>query len=111
MTIQPTDTPVELNDETVKNGIWNGSQAFTSSETQKDVTITTVDTSMSFAVGGSLLKEGKSAYSTNDNPGVSWMTHELTSATNLRITRALTGSAIVTVSGAGSDSRSMTSEW
>jgi hypothetical protein len=32
MTIQPTETPAELNDETVKNGIWNASQAFTSLE-------------------------------------------------------------------------------
>ena len=37
------------------------------------------------------MQEGRSAYTTADNPGVGWMTHELTSATNLRITRALTG--------------------
>ncbi|MBL8826174.1 MAG: hypothetical protein JNM18_04260 [Planctomycetaceae bacterium] len=32
MTIEPAETPVELNDETVKNGIWNPGQAFTALE-------------------------------------------------------------------------------
>ena len=49
-----------------------------------------VNTAKSFAVGGTGMQEGRSAYTAADNPGVGWMTHELTSATNLRVTRALT---------------------
>ena len=61
--------------------VQKGSQAFTTSETQKDVTIASAATASSFAVGGSLLQEGRSAYTADDNPGVGWMTHELTSPT------------------------------
>ena len=45
---------VEFTDTT---SVQHNTVAFTSTDTQKDVTITSVNTSMSFAVGGSLLKE------------------------------------------------------
>ena len=68
-------------------------QSFTTGETQKDVTITSVAISKSIAAGGFYGRGGKSPYSADDNPGVGWFTLDLTSSTNLRITRATTGSS------------------
>ena len=80
---------VEFTDGT---SVQHASEAFTSSQTQRNVTITAVDTARSFAVAGHYMRGGKSPYSANDNAGVGWVTLELTTATNLKIDRALTGS-------------------
>ena len=85
---------VEFSDLTT---VQHNSQSFTTSETQKDVTITTVDTGEAIGAGGHSMRAGRSAYSADDNPGVGWFTFDLTSATNLRITRGLTGSATADV--------------
>ena len=77
--------------------VQKGTQAFTTAETQKDVTITSVDTGRSLAAGGYMGRGGKSNYTLDDNPGVGWFTLDLTSGTNLRITRGLTGSATADV--------------
>ena len=77
---------------TDKTSVQAGSEHFTTDENYDNVTITSVNTAKSFAVGGASMQEGRADYS-GDSPGVGWMTHELMSATNLRITRALDGNA------------------
>lgn len=81
---------VEFTDSTT---VQHNTAAFATTDAQKDISISSVNTAMSFAVGGAWLKKGRTSYASDDNPGVVWMAHELTSSTNLRITRALTGSA------------------
>ena len=81
---------IEFTDNT---SVQAGTAHFDDTETQQNVNLTSVNTAKSFAVGGASMQEGRSGYNNNDNPGVGWMTHELTSASNLRITRARTGSA------------------
>ena len=88
-TISLTWYLVEFTDGTT---VQQGSQAFTSAETQKDVTINSVETTWTIAAGGYFARGGKSPYSADDQPAVGWFTQELTSATNLRITRGITGS-------------------
>ena len=61
------------------------------------MTITSVDTTRSFAAGGYFARGGKSNYTANDLPGVGWFTLDLISATNLQITRGVTGSATADV--------------
>ncbi len=85
---------VEFTDGTT---VQHSSESFTSTETQRDVTISSVDTNLAIAAGGYCMRGGKSPYNSNDNPGVGWFTFDLTSATNLRITRGLTGSATADV--------------
>ena len=80
---------VELLDGTT---VQRGSEAFGTSETQRNVTVGSVNLSRALAVGGYAERGGKSPYGVTDNPGVGWFTLELTSATNLRATRGLTGS-------------------
>lgn len=81
---------VEFTDGTT---VQQGSQNFTSSDTQKNVTITSVSTTKSLAAGGYFMRGGKTPYTATGNPGVVYFTLELTSSTNLQITRAITGSA------------------
>lgn len=85
---------VEFTDGTT---IQHNSQSFTSTQTQRDVTISSVNTNLAIAAGGYYMRGGKSPYSSDDNPGVGWFTFDLTNATNLRITRGLTGSATADV--------------
>ena len=97
-----TGEPLDLTWYLVEFGdgtkVQHNSQSFTSAETQKDVTINSVATSSSIATaGGSYMRGGRSPYSTDDNPGVGWFTLDLTSATNLRITRGATGSTTADV--------------
>ncbi|HAV61913.1 MAG TPA: hypothetical protein DCY13_06070, partial [Verrucomicrobiales bacterium] len=80
---------VEFTDATT---VRHGTEPFGAAELQRDVTIASVNTDKSFAIGGKYGRGGRSTYSGDDNPGVGWMTLELTSSTNLRITRSLTGS-------------------
>src|SRR5512139_2783557 len=67
-----------------------GTQSFGTTEAQKDVAIAAVDPARSFAAGGYYQRGGRSSYAGNDNPGVGWMTLDLTSSTNLQITRGVT---------------------
>jgi hypothetical protein len=98
---------VEFTDGTL---VQRGSQAFAAASTQQDVAITAADPSRSIAVGGAMARGGKSPYSANDVPGVSWFGFELTSTTNLRIRRLPGGLAgadvgwfVVSFAGAGED--------
>lgn len=85
---------VEFTDGTTTQ---HNSQSFTSSETQKGVSISAVERTRSIAVGGYSMLGGKSPYNSDDNTGVAWFTFDLTSATNLQIIRGLTGSATADV--------------
>ena len=78
--------------------VQDGSQSFTSTDTQVNATITSVDLGLAIAVGGGdYLRGGRSALTTDDPAGVGWFTLDLTTSTNLQITRGLTGSATADV--------------
>ncbi len=85
---------VEFTDAT---SVQHASEPFGAGETQRDVTITAVDLTRTFAIGGLYGRGGKSPYSTADDPGVGWMTANLTTTTNLQLTRGLTGSTTADV--------------
>ena len=69
------------------------SAAFTpAATTQVDVTITGVTTGNSIAAGGYIMRGGRSPDNTQGEPGVGWFNFDLTSSTNLRITRGQTTS-------------------
>jgi hypothetical protein len=79
---------VEFTDSTLVQHL---PEPFAASELQRNVTLTSsVNPGSSIAVGGYLGRGGRSNYALDDDPGVSWFTLELTSATNLRITRGTT---------------------
>jgi hypothetical protein len=73
---------VEFKDGTT---VQHGSQSFVATETQKNVPVSIVEPARSLAVGGYFMRGGRSSYASNDNPGVGWMTLDLTSSTNLQI--------------------------
>ena len=81
---------VEFTDGT---SVQDGSANMGTGTTQSNVTISSVDTSKTIAAGGTMMRGGRSGYSGDDNPGVGWATYDLTSSTNLQITRATTGSS------------------
>ena len=86
---------VEFTDGT---SVRDGSKAFTSNSTTADATISPpVDTSRSICAGGYHMRGGKSPYSTDDVPGVGWVTLELTTSSNLRLTRGFGGSTTAEV--------------
>ena len=86
---------VTFSDDTTVQG---GSKNFTTSDTQLSATITAVDLGLAIAVGGGdYLRGGRSALTTDDPAGVGWFTFDLTTSTNLQITRGLTGSATADV--------------
>jgi hypothetical protein len=93
-TINLTWYVVEFTDGTT---VQHNTEDFTTAQTQQDVTITSVDLNSSIAAGGYFMRSGKSPYSADDDPGVGWFNLDLTSATNLRITRGTTGSATADV--------------
>lgn len=79
--------------------VLSGTQAFTNAETQVDVTLSrSVSTTRSIAFCSMYGKHGRSADAADDNPRAHWFTAELTSGTNLRLTRAATGSATANIS-------------
>ena len=67
---------VEFQDETV---VQHANASFTGAQLQADVPITAVDPARSIAVGGYMMRGGKSPYSSNDHAGVAWFAAELTS--------------------------------
>ncbi|MDH5293369.1 MAG: cadherin-like domain-containing protein, partial [Acidimicrobiia bacterium] len=75
---------VEFTDATQ---VQHANVAFASSDTTNNVTITSVDPARSIGVGGYLQYGGRSAYTSDDNPGVGWFTTRLTTHTNLRVQR------------------------
>ncbi|MHC4498061.1 MAG: LamG-like jellyroll fold domain-containing protein [Planctomycetota bacterium] len=79
---------VEFTDATT---VQHNTEDFTTAETQQDVTITSVDLDRSIAAGGYYMRGGKSPYNLGHIPGTGWFTLDLTSGTNLRITRGTTG--------------------
>src|SRR6267143_417594 len=86
---------VEFTDATT---VESGSAQFTAAQTQLDVGIVCVDMSTTLATaGGMSYRGGSTPYVVDDNPGVSTATLDLTSATNLRITRGLTGAVTATI--------------
>ncbi|MCK4820968.1 tail fiber domain-containing protein, partial [bacterium] len=82
---------IEFTDDTSVQG---ASENFGTGDTQKDVTITSIDSSDSItAAGGYFHHGGKSNFTTDDSPKTGRVTLELTSDTNLRLIRGATGSA------------------
>ena len=84
---QTMDLAWELVEFTDSTEVQHASANFTTSTTTRDVTVAAVDPTRSIAVGGTTLFGGRSAYTSNDNPGVGWFTTRLTSSTNLRVQR------------------------
>jgi len=85
---------VEFTDVTT---VESGSAQLTSAQTQLDIPIVCVDTATTLATaGGMSYRGGSTPYTTDDNPGVASVTLDLTSATDLRITRGLTGAVTAT---------------
>src|SRR2546425_4783859 len=86
---------VEFTDATT---VESGSTQLTAAQTQLDVGIACIDTTTTLATaGGMSYRGGSTAYVVDDNPGVSTVTLDLTSATNLRITRGLTGAVSASI--------------
>ncbi len=81
---------VEFTDGTI---VQHASEAFTSGQTQKDVTISAVVLANSIALAGGMYhRGGKTPYSANDNTSVGSVECDLTTTTNLQLTRSSTGS-------------------
>src|SRR3989441_726250 len=86
---------VEFTDATI---VESGSTQLTTAQTQLDIGIACVDTLTTLATaGGMSYRGGSTPYVVDDNPGVSSVTLDLTSATNLRLTRGLTGAVTANI--------------
>jgi len=95
---QPVDVTWYLVEFTDATTVESGSTQFTAAQAQLDVPIVCVDTLTSLATaGGMSYRGGSTPYIADDNPGVSSVTLDLTSATNLRMTRGLTGAVTATI--------------
>ncbi len=81
---------VEFTDDTI---VQSGSQNFAATEVQKDITITAAPLGRSLAAAGGYTRGGRTPLSTSANPGVAWFTLNLTTSTNLRITRGASSDA------------------
>ena len=81
---------VEFTDDTT---VQSGSQNFAATDTQKDITISTVPVGRSLAAAGGYMRGGRTPLSTSANPGVAWFTLDLTTSTNLQITRGASSDA------------------
>ncbi len=88
-TVNLTYFVVGLNDAST---VQNGNTSFLSTETSKGVTLTavTLSRSVAFLSGKGY---GGSTSANADNPGPGWFTADLTTTTNLQLTRGVTGSA------------------
>jgi len=76
---------------TDQSSVTRGTQNFASTVTAQNVSITAA--SSSGVIGsGNYGRQGSSSFATDDNPGHSWFTYQITSGTNLLISRA-TGTA------------------
>ncbi|MBI4009842.1 MAG: hypothetical protein HY361_01425, partial [Candidatus Aenigmarchaeota archaeon] len=73
--------------------VQTGLASFSSGETQKNITINSVNTSRVIAFSGGNWKSGKTNFSTDDNLGHGWFIFNITNSTNLQLKRAVgTGS-------------------
>ena len=83
---------IEFTDATT---VQQASESFTTVELVRNVTLSpSVNTGRSIASAGMMYyRGGKTPYAVDRNPGVAMVTLELTTSTNLQLTRALTGSA------------------
>ncbi len=77
--------------------VQKGVQAFNTTDTSLNATITATDLSRSITVGGFYGAGGNCTYSTDDQLGVGMFRLDLTSGTNLQMTRGITGSAAADV--------------
>ncbi len=84
---QAMDVSWELIEFTDATTVQRDNAAFSGAATTVNASITSVDPSRSIGVGGYDLFGGRSAYTSNDNPGVGWFTTRLTTATNLQVRR------------------------
>ncbi|MGF1666467.1 MAG: tandem-95 repeat protein, partial [Acidimicrobiia bacterium] len=84
---QTLDVAWELVEFSDATEVQHASVAFANADTSRDVTIAAVDPARSIAVGGATLYGGRSAYTSDDNPGVGWFTTQLTNSTTLRVQR------------------------
>jgi Peptidase family C25 len=79
---------IEFNDGTT---VQSGSEPFGAAETQRDVPLAALaPTGSSLAAASAFMRGGRSPYTLDDVPGVGWFTLDLTSASNLRLTRGST---------------------
>ncbi|MFC1742059.1 DUF2341 domain-containing protein, partial [Nanoarchaeota archaeon] len=86
---------IEFNDGTT---VQNGTYTFPSDALEYNTTLNAVDTSRTIVTAGAIAHRGGSTqYDSNDNPGVSTYTLNLSSSTNLSIRRGVTGSSSSTV--------------
>jgi hypothetical protein len=85
---------IEFTDATV---VQHANAAFGTGTTQVDVPLATpAPSATSIALGGDFMRGGRSPYIADDTAGVSWFSFDLTSATNLRITRGTTAGGTAT---------------
>src|SRR2546426_7577535 len=78
--------------------VQGGTASFSTSATQVDATISSVDATKTIALSGAYHHAGgKTPYNSDDNPGTGTATMDLTTATNLRMTRGLTGSQMADI--------------
>jgi hypothetical protein len=85
---------VEFTDGT---NVQSGNKSFGTGDTSLAQAINNVDTARAIASGGFFGRGGQSSYASADNPGVGWFALDLTSSTNLQITRGLMGSSTADV--------------
>ena len=72
--------------------VQHNTEPFTTTELQRNVTLgSPANAGSSIAAGGYHGRGGRSSFATDDDAGVGWFTLDLTSNTNLQITRGTTG--------------------
>jgi hypothetical protein len=78
---------VEFTDATT---VLRGSEPFAAAEAQRNVPLTSGQSGWAFAAGGGYMRGGRSALAADTDAGVGWFTLDLTSGSNLQITRGNT---------------------
>jgi len=84
---------IELTDG---SSVVRGTQTFGTADVSLPVSIVAGTSSGVFG-SGNYGRQGSSTFATNDNMGTSWFTYEITSTTNLQISRAVAGGATADV--------------
>jgi hypothetical protein len=72
--------------------IQHGIETFAATELERTANVAPIDPARSFVVGGHLLRGGRSGRADDDNFGAAWMTLDLASRSQVRMTRAVAGS-------------------
>jgi len=78
--------------------VQSGTTQFGSSDTEIDVTLSEVNVEKTVAFASTNMKAGMSSYTADDDTGPVWFLTNLSSSTNLRLRRAVSGSATAAVS-------------